>query len=106
MYVAMGALSTEQKTEIADMLPSWYSLEFQQCWADETNLDYPHCKELNEMHQQLSTEDSNEMIESTWLSPVNAWNSPKGSYLRPAEDRRRLVPSRFSGGVRPARKMD
>jgi hypothetical protein len=61
MYVAMGALSAEQKTKIAGMLPPWYSLEFQRCWADETNLDYPHCKELNEMHAQFSTEDADEM---------------------------------------------
>lgn len=60
-YAAVGALSQQQKGQIVGLLPRYYSLEFEQCWDDETNPDYPHCNELNTMYDQLSDEDADEM---------------------------------------------
>ena len=60
-YAAVGALSEQQQGQIRAMLPRYYSLEFEQCWDDETNPDYPHCNELNTMYAQLNDEDAAEM---------------------------------------------
>ncbi len=60
-YAGLGALSEQQKTTIAGMLPRYYSLEFEQCWQDEENPGYPNCNELNAMYEQLSEEDQEEM---------------------------------------------
>jgi hypothetical protein len=63
MYVGLGTLSESQKTEIGAMLPSWFSREFEECWVKGTNLDYPHCRDLDAVYQKLDQKDRDEMDE-------------------------------------------
>lgn len=61
MYVGLGALSEAQKTEISALLPRWYSRDFEECWVKQSNMDYPHCRDLDVIYRKLNEGDRTEM---------------------------------------------